>query len=202
MSATVSNWLALFFTISIFSLVLYKDNKLFRIAETVLVGITAANGIVLTFNNYIRPTVVSDIGQDGKFWYVIPILAGLLMYTRFFGTIGWLSRIPMGFWLGIGSGYILTRQPAVFLSQVQATFLPLNSINNILFVLGAVTVLAYFYFTVETGKGAMKTVSEVGKVFLLVTFGAAFANTVMSRVSVLLGRMQFILQDMFHIGVR
>lgn len=198
----MSNWLALFFTVSIFSLVLYKENKLFRIAETVLVAITAANGIVLTFNNYIKPTVVSDIGKHGKWWYVIPLLGGLLMYTRFFPSLGWLSRIPMGFWLGVGSAYILTRQPAVLMSQIQATFLKLNTLNNILFVLGAVTVLVYFYFTVETCKGPIKTVSEIGKVFLLVTFGAAFANTVMSRVSVLLGRLQFIIQDMFGLGIR
>ncbi len=202
MSAALSNWLALFFTVCIFSLLLYKDNKLFRLAETVLVGITAANGIVLTFNNYIKPTIVSDIGTDGKYWYIIPILMGLLMYTRFFGPIGWLSRIPMGLWLGIGAGYILTRQPAVFFSQIQASFLQLNSINNIIFVLGVVTVLAYFFFTVETSKGPMKVASEIGKCFLLVTFGAAFANTVMSRVSVLLGRMQFIFQDMFNLGVQ
>lgn len=182
-------------------MVLYKDNKLFRIAETVLVGITAANAIVLTFNNYIKPTVVSDIGQDGKFWYIIPLIAGALMYTRFFGSIGWLSRIPMGFWLGVGSAYILTRQPGLLMSQIQATFLSLNTINNILFVIGAVTVLVYFYFTVETSKGPIKSVSELGKIFLLVTFGAAFANTVMSRVSVLLGRLQFIIQDFLNLGV-
>ncbi|HHY69197.1 MAG TPA: hypothetical protein GYA09_03220 [Firmicutes bacterium] len=201
MNATVSMWLELFFTICIFSLLLYKDNKLFRFAEIVLVGITAANGIVMTFDNYIKPTIVTDIGVDHKFWYIIPIIMGLFMYTRFFGQIGWLSRIPMGLWLGVGAGYILARQPAVFFSQIRASFLSLNTVNNVIFVVGILSVIVYFFFTVDTGKGPLKVVSEVGKVFLLVTFGAAFANTVASRVSVLLGRMQFILQDVFKLGV-
>ncbi|MDP2856465.1 MAG: hypothetical protein Q8P50_00620 [Bacillota bacterium] len=40
----------------------------------------------------------------------------------------------------------------------------------------------------------------MGKVFLLVSFGAAFANTVMARMSLLLGRMQFLLQTWLGIG--
>lgn len=200
MSATASNYLAFFFTLCIFSLVLYKDNKFFRLAETVLVGITAANGIVLNYHNYLRPTVLTDIGKNGKLWYVIPILVGLLIYARFVRPISWWSRIPMGLWLGIGTGYIFSRTPGVFISQIQATFMSLNKVNNIVFVIGVVTVLAYFFFTVPIDKGPMKAITGVGKVFLLVGFGAAFANTVMSRISVLLGRMQFIIQDILRVG--
>lgn len=199
MTVAVQNWLEFLFTIAIYSFVLYKDNKMFRLAETVLVGITAANGIVLTYHNYIKPTIVTDIGKEGKSWYIIPILVGLLVYTRLISSISWLSRIPMGLWIGIGVGYIFTRTPGVFISQIQATFMSLNTVNSILFVVGVITVLAYFFFTVPVEKGPMKSISGLGKVFLLVAFGAAFANTVMTRISVLLGRMQFIIQDFLKI---
>ncbi|HHY45092.1 MAG TPA: hypothetical protein GX512_05195 [Firmicutes bacterium] len=63
MSATLQIWLSAFFTIAIYTLVLYKDNKVFRFAETVMIGITAANGIVVTYHNYIRPVVAVDIVQ-------------------------------------------------------------------------------------------------------------------------------------------
>lgn len=200
MSATVSNWLGFFFTICIFSLVLYKDNKFFRLAEYTLVGITAANAIVLNYHNYIRPTILTDIGKDGKYWYIIAIIVGLLTYARFVPKVRWLSRIPMGLWLGIGTGYILSTTQGVFITQIQATFKSLNSVNNVLFVLGVVTVLSYFFFTVSTDNAPMKVATGVGKVFLLVAFGAAFANTVMTRISVLLGRMQFILRDLLGLG--
>ncbi len=197
---TLRVYLAAFFTLCIYSLVLYKENKFFRIAETVLVSVTAANGIVLSFNNYIKPAVATDIIRDGKYLQVIPILIGLLMYARFIKKISWLQRIPMGFWVGVGSGYILTKNPGLFLSQVQATFMSLNTVNNVIFVTGVLTVLGYFYFTISLKNRAMNGVSMVGRTFLLVAFGAGFANTVMSRISVLLGRMQFLLQEWLKVA--
>jgi hypothetical protein len=188
-------WVSALGTLCIYSLVLYKENKLYRVAETVLVAAVAANCIVVTFNNYIRPTVASDIIRDGKYWRLVPILIGLLVYTRFIKPISWLQRIPIGFWIGVSSAYILTRNPGLFLSQVKATFLSLNNINNIIFVLGVVTAIAYFYFSVSLKNPLMKGASSIGRTFLLVAFGASFANMVMTRVSTLLGRVQFLLQD-------
>ncbi len=200
MHPVLSLWLSAFFTLAIFSLVLYKDNKVFRFAETVEVAITAANGIVLTFHNYIKPAIAVDIVRDHKYLQLIPIIIGLLMYTRFVKSIAWVSRVPMGFWLGIGAGYIFTRTPAVFISQISASFMALNNVNNIIFVIGLLTVTAYFYFTVSVKKQPMAGITIVGRSFLLVAFGATFASTVMTRISVLLGRLQFLLQDWLKIA--
>lgn len=200
MNPLVKNWIIAFFTLAIYTLVLYKDNKIFRFAETIMVAITAANGIVLTYHNYIRPAVAVDIVQNHKYLQIIPILMGLLMYTRFYTPLAWVSRIPMGFWIGVGAGYIFTRQPAVLISQISATFMPLNSINNIIFVVATITVTAYFYFTVSLKSPVMKGVTTLGRSFLLVCFGATFGSTVMSRISVLLGRLQFLIEDWLRIG--
>ncbi|NLA61525.1 MAG: hypothetical protein GX863_10630 [Firmicutes bacterium] len=200
MSATLQTWLSAFFTIAIYTLVLYKDYKLFQYAETVMIGITAANGIVLTYHNYIRPVVAVDIIQQGKYLQLIPILIGLLMYTRFVRSIAWVSRIPMGFWVGVGAAYILTRNPGVFISQITASFLALNKLNNVVFVVGVISVVVYFYFTVPIRSAPMKGMTTLGKAFLLVSFGATFASTVMSRISLLLGRLQFLLQDWLRIA--
>ena len=148
MSATLQTWLSAFFTIAIYTLVLYKDNKVFRFAETVMIGITAANGIVLTYHNYIKPVVAVDIIQNHKYLQLIPIVLGLMMYTRFVKPIAWVSRIPMGFWVGVGAAYILVRNPGVFISQITASFLALNRSNNLIFVVGVIAVVVYFYFTV------------------------------------------------------
>lgn len=195
MSPALQIWLSAFFTIAIYTLVLYKDNKVFRFAETVMVGITAANGIVLTYHNYIKPAIAVDIVKNHKYLQLIPIALGLMMYARFVKPIAWISRIPMGFWIGVGAGYIFTRTPAVFISQISATFLALNTVNNIIFVIGVAAVVVYFYFTVPIRSTPMKGATMLGRTFLLIAFGAAFGSTVMSRISVLLGRLQFILQD-------
>jgi len=200
MSATLQTWMAAFFTLAIYTLVLYKDNKVFRFAETVMVGITAANTIVLTYHNYLKPAVVVDIVQNQKFLQLIPIALGLMMYLRFVPKYAWVSRIPMGFWVGVGASYVLTRNPATFISQITATFMPLNTVNNIVFVVGVLFVVVYFYFTVPVNKQPMKGASILGRSFLLVAFGATFGSTVMSRISSLLGRLQFLLQDWLKIA--
>ena len=56
------------------------------------------------------------------------------------------------------------------------------------------TTLVYFFFTLEK-KGVQGAVSKVGRYVMMIAFGAAFGNTVMARVSLFLGRMQFLLGD-------
>lgn len=163
-------------------------------------GNNGGNGIVVTYHNYMRSTMVVDIGQSGKWYYVFPLLIGLMVCARFFRSLRRWTRVPMTFWIGVGAGYMITRQPALMFSQVQASFRSLDSVDNIFFVAGVLTTLVYFYFTVSARNRVVAGVAGVGRVFLLVSFGAAFANTVMVRMSLLLGRMQFLLQDWVKIG--
>ncbi|HHT85016.1 MAG: hypothetical protein ACOX34_04640 [Bacillota bacterium] len=89
----------------------------------------------------------------------------------------------------------------MFIDQIRATFLPLwvagdwwASVSNILYVVGTFTALVYFLFTLEK-KGIQGKVSSIGRWTMMLAFGAAFGNTVMARVSLFLGRMQFLLGD-------
>ncbi len=193
-------WAGVLFTISVLSLV-FKDSILFHFAEHLLVAVTAANGIVTTYSNYLKPAVSQDIARDGKYILIIPLLLGLLTYARFFPRLGHLARIPMAFMLGVGAAYTLARQPGLMLNQITASFLKLNSINNVIFAGTVVSVLVYFFFVGVGSNRAYKGISQVGKAIMLVAFGAGFANTIMTRMSVLLDRMQFLVSDWLHIGV-
>jgi len=42
-------------------------------------------------------------------------------------------------------------------------------------------------------------VSKVGIWFLMVSFGASFGYTIMGRLSLLIGRVQFLLDDWLHL---
>jgi len=59
-------------------------------------------------------------------------------------------------------------------------------------------VLIYFFFSKEH-KGALGGVAKLGIWFLMVAFGASFGYTVMGRVSLLIGRMTFMLRDWLHV---
>jgi hypothetical protein len=63
---------------------------------------------------------------------------------------------------------------------------------------GVVAVLVYFFFSVEH-SGAVASVSRVGIWYLMVAFGASFGFTIMARISLLIGRMQFLLGDWLHL---
>ncbi|HHW17582.1 MAG TPA: hypothetical protein GXX30_01590 [Firmicutes bacterium] len=199
--ATIGTWLQAIFTILLISVV-FKDNPAYRFAENTYVGLYAGYFVVIRWFNYIRPNITENIIKKGMWWYIFPILIGLMIYTRYIKPIAWISRYNICFLLGIGSGYIIaTSIKPLFVDQIRATFLPLwvagdwwNTVSNWVYVVGTVASLVYFFFTVEK-KGVQGKISAIGRWTMMVAFGAAFGNTVMARVSLFLGRMQFLLGD-------
>jgi hypothetical protein len=85
--------------------------------------------------------------------------------------------------------------------QVRATMVPLwntadlgGSFNTLVLVVGVITTLVFFFFSKEH-KGAIGATARVGIWYLMISFGAAYGFTVMSRISLLIGRSQFLLDD-------
>lgn len=204
LTPTLGTWIAALGTLCIFS-ILYKENPFYRIAEHTFVAASAAHGIVVAWNSQIKPTITIDMVQKGQWWVIIPALVGMMVYLRMFRSLAWLSRIPIALWMGYGAGMALTVRTVVpFTEQVMTSMLPLvvfykdgafnllESINNIIFVAGVVGTLTYFFFTKER-KGVIKVGADIGRWVMMIGFGAAFGNTVMSRVSLFLGRIQFLL---------
>ncbi len=122
----------------------------------------------------------------------------------------WLASLPLAFLVGIGAalsvGGALT---GALVPQIQATMLPLNPqlglercLNNLVIILGTICALVYFYFTARPqsiGGRVAQGMGTVGKWILMVTFGAVFGNVVMGRVSLLVGRVQFLLGDWLQV---
>jgi ABC-type microcin C transport system permease subunit YejB len=69
----------------------------------------------------------------------------------------------------------------------------LNPLNLIIFF-GVLTTLIYFYFSKEH-TGLLGGTARVGIWFIMIAFGAHFGYTVMGRISLLIGQVQFILID-------
>ena len=197
-------------TLSIYSF-LYKDNPFYKFAEHLVVGISAGYYLVIyTFNfivpNVARPVFALELGGDaipfaGLEWWMalIPGLLGLLLYARFFPKFAWVGRWPLGIYVGGYAGLGLSPvMQARILSQMQANSLPLTSLTNILLVVGLLGTLIYFFFSMRH-KGVLGVFARIGIVFLMVGFGASFGYTVMSRISLLIGRVDFLLSDWLHL---
>jgi hypothetical protein len=197
----IGTWIAATLTIAILSF-LYRDNPLYRFAEHLYVGVSAGFWVIYTWAFDVKPMLVDRFFQSTgveKWILIVPAVLGIIMLSRWIPKYGWLSRLPISFTVGIGAGLGITAGIQGFIMpQIQATLLPLNSINNILIVVGFITTIFYFYFSREH-KGALGVSSRLGIIFIMVAFGASFGYTVMARISLLIGRVYFLLHDWLHL---
>jgi len=201
MIATVGVWIGALLTLCIYSF-LYRDNPFYKFAEKLFVGVSAGYWMVYEVRNVIFPNMVTPV-KEGHPIYLVAGLLGAMMLTRIIPRIGWLSRWAIAFTVGMGSGYYLvTYLQSNALDQVRGTvmmpisFRPFSfaSFSNLVLVVGVLTSLIYFFFSKEH-RGWFGGAAKVGVGFLMVAFGASFGYTVMARISLLIGRMQFLLKD-------
>ena len=200
MLTTIGIWIAAFLTLAIYSF-LYKDNPFYKVAEHIFIGVSAGYWTVYLWFNYALPNLFMPVFRDGNLWYIIPVVVGFMMFAPLIPKITWLVRIPLTFTMGIAmSLFILQIVQGDVLPQLQATFLPLKGIppfqifSNVLIILGVLFTLIYFYFS-KPHKGALGFAAKIGIWFMMVSFGAHFGYTVMARISLLIGRVYFLLHD-------
>lgn len=191
-------WIGAILTLMIFSF-LFKDNAFYKFGEHLFVGVANGYYIALYWHNSLKPNLYDQLAA-GNLIYIIPLLLGLMYFARFIPRVSWLVRIPIGFIIGWGAGISI---PAYFqaevLRQVEGTVVtpetfinPLNGIWALIIFIGVVCTLIYFFFSKEH-KGILGHTSRLGIIFIMIGFGASFGYTVMARVSLLIGRIQFLL---------
>ena len=195
-------WLAAFLTLGIYSF-LYRDNVWYKLSEAIFIGISAGYWVVVLFwdNFYAKFWVGWE--EDPMLW--VGAVLGFMMLLRLVPKIGWIARWPLAFIVGATAGlWMMNYLTSNAMVQVQATIRPLLGENfdasvgavfgNLIIVVGTFTGLIYFFFSKEH-KGAFGATARVGIWGLMITFGAMFGYTVMSRMSLLIGRVDFIFRD-------
>jgi hypothetical protein len=201
MGTLIGIWIAAFLTLAILSF-LYRDNPFYKLAEHVYVGISAGYWIIYVWCFDVWPQLVVPFRERTgveKWILVVPASLGLMMLSRWFPKLAWVSRWPIAFTVGIGAGLGMTGDvQGYIIPQVQATLLPLGNLNYVLLVVGTAATIVYFYFS-RPHRGALGALSRLGIVFIMVAFGASFGYTVMARISLLIGRFHFLLADWLHI---
>ncbi len=191
-------WGGMAFTLMVWSF-LWKTNFWYRFAENVFVGIGAAHFGVVVYHGTLVPNLFTPLGK-GNTILLIPAVLGLLFLTRLMPRkYHWMSRYPMALTMGVAAGTALrgTIQGTLF-PQITAMFKPLTTLDSWIVLIGLVTTVFYFIFSLEA-KGVSKSIGQVGRFIMMIYFGASFGSTVMTRLSALLGRLQFIFGDVLHV---
>ena len=212
-------------TIAIFSF-LIRENWFYRFFEHLYIGIAAGLGLVVPIKNYLWPQVfVPLLGldivryPDGTFsqeysyynlLYIPPMLFGLLFYFTYSRRYSWLSKLVIGFLLGMSGGIAFKGFFNEFTPQLVSSFKPLlvftglgldrqvdwmSSFSNTVFVVTLLSVMSYFFFSFKRSGEAARYLNSTGRWLMMVCFGAFFGSTVMARMALLVERLQFLLID-------
>jgi len=142
---TIGVWIAAFFTLCIFSF-LYRDNPFYKLAESIVVGVSAAYWMVVGFwstivgNLFMKltPGIMRELGWlpgigrdkpavDWEYWaYFVPLILGIMLLWRLSPKGGWIARWPLAFIIGTTAGLRLFGfMGADFLSQIKNAIAPL-----------------------------------------------------------------------------
>ena len=203
---------------------LLGDNPAFRIAEHLLVGTAVGYAVLVSWFNAVQPALFGAVAPQSPELAAVPLFLCLLLMARVRPAWSAVSNIPVAFLLGVGAA--LAVGGALFGTlwpQVSATAsLSLDPADygdpqpmlastffwqNLAVLIG--TIGTFFYFTFNTQPqgplgGFRETFtrfwSGIGRWVIMITLGALFANTVMSRITLLVGRVQWLLDTFWPAG--
>jgi len=180
---------------------LYKDNPFFRFAESLFAGVSLGYYVGIVLNQTLMPNMIVPLRTDfAQNWDLLGAgVIGVLLFLRYAPKISWISRYALAIYVAYYIGLDFTRRlHGEVLPQLARTMLPLLPVSwtmlsvSLVFVIGVYSVLVYFFFSKEhnavTGR-----IARVGIWFLMISFGAGFGFTVMGRMALLIGRLNFLI---------
>lgn len=213
-------WVAVILTLFVLSYLL-GDNALYRLAEHLFVGIAAGYAAVVAFHSVLMPKLLVPLVESlraGNWVYfqlsLVPLGFGLLLLTKSFKRsrpVSWLGSLSVALLLGVGAALAIRGALlGTLLPQVDAIaditrYVPrygpgLGVFSGIIVLVGTTGVLIHFNFGADRrGRLAglryrvVRTWGGLGRWFIFIAFGALLAMTFVSRLSLLAGRVQFLM---------
>ena len=217
--STLIAFLGTFCTLGIYS-VLYKENKLYRLFEHIYLGLATGFLISQAWIQVLEPNWWTPL-KRGEWWMIFGLIIGLFYYFIYSKKFAWLSRLVIGFFLGVTAGRVFQVFANDTWKQIISSFKPLiphpasvgaggkaipalsgyDVANNLIFMVILVCVMSYFFFSFQQKNPVLKGASKLGRWMLMFTFGAIFGSTIMARLALLIDRMDFILNTFGpHVG--
>lgn len=195
---------------------IFGDNFLFRLAENIFVGCAIGYAVAVAWHGVLVPTFNSLVAGQRYILTAVPLLLGflLLLKVRPGGVLGTIGNVPVAFLVGVGAALAVGGALfGTFLPQVGAAIsLSLNphhyqetdweeASKALLILLCTVSALSYFAFGRDPRRflpgvrgGWIRFWSGMGRFVIMITLGVLFANTVMSRMALLIGRLDWLLE--------
>ncbi len=204
-------WVGAILTLLVFSYLL-GDNPLFRLAQAIFVGVAIGYGLnVAVYLVLIRRLFVPMVehSQYGLV-YFLPLILGLFLILKVHATWASIGNVSVAFLFGVGAALAVGGAlSGLLVQQISATAVSLSPfqdfgtlVGNCLLVVGTIGALLSFRFVTVQQRSLGQALdllargwSRLGRGFILIAFGAIFADTAVSRISILISRFYFLFHD-------
>ncbi len=192
-------WVAAFCTIGILSFAL-GDNKLYRVLEHIIIGSASAYSLFFIIQTVLKPNLYDKLAA-GNWWWLLVLIPSSLWFAVYFKRLVWMNKIVVGLLMGMTVGISFQKFINLNIPQVLESFKPLvthtsegvvvtvANWTNFAYVATMIFVLLYFVFCFRWKGAAARGVSKIGRMLMMVAFGALFGNTVATRMSWLIDRL-------------
>jgi hypothetical protein len=205
-------WLGALATLALYS-VLYRENPVYRIAEHVFLGLATGYGLYVIWRDILFPLWYKPLFRDHYWLWILALVAGGMYYTIYTKRLAWMSRLVMTTMMGLVAGLAFRKFFGQYVPQIGASFKPLvvlvknpagavdpaasafASFTNVLFLVCLVSVLTYFFFSFEQRNPVVRRTAHTGRWLMMIAFGAMFGATVMARLSLFIGRLDFLFRE-------
>jgi hypothetical protein len=196
---------------------LLGDNPAFRIAEHLFVGIAVGYAVLVAWFSVVQLALFGAVAPQSPALAAVPLVLCLLLMAKVRPAWSGVGNIAVAFLVGVGAALAvggalfgtlgpqvaatasLSLDPADYGDTQPALASPFLW-QNLAVLVG--TIGTFFYFTFNTQPqgplgGFRETFtrfwSGIGRWVIMMMLGALFANTVTSRIALLIGRVQWLL---------
>lgn len=210
---------AVILTLFVFSYLL-GDNLLYRLAEHLFVGVVVGYGAVVAFHSVLITRLLDPLfqavseGNGGQaLLKLLSLVLGLLLLFKPARRLSGLGNLSVAVLIGVGAALAIGGAVlGTLVPQVDATadltryvnrYGPgLGLFSGFVVLAGTTGALLHFYFS-RGGEGRLAGLRQrlvvswggLGRWFILISFGAILAVTFLSRLSLLVGRIEFVLDS-------
>ena len=199
-------------TLLIFSYLL-GDNPLYRLALHLFVGALLGYSFGIVLRDVLRNMVLAQLSTD-PLAVVVPLVLGILLLFKGFPRQAYVGNLSVAYLVGVGtavalSGALLgTLVPQIgatgrALSHTSLESLRAGLLDGLLIVVGTACTLMISTFAARKQRGLAgvwariaRLASGVGRTFLTVALGVAFAGALTASLSIFIGRLQYLI-DIF-----
>jgi hypothetical protein len=175
--------------------VLYKNNPVYRIAQSLVVGVGAGFLLVANINAFNRGVIQQTFVNGGlNFSMLLPWILGLAYLCIFIPSLINVYRAVSILTLTVGIGVVLPYGPALFwtvsvgYAQNALNFitegLSTSTLGQLLTAIAYVLGLSYFFFT-DYAARPTTTFRRLGRVVLLVYTAMTITTTALGKINLI-----------------